>query len=538
MSIKDGKVKIYFATHRNRLVVGGLMAIQFVLTFVLAVSLAGQIIWPEQGKAAAGTPMQLSYEGRLTDSSGNALGGTGQPYCYRFSIYDSASAGNKLWPGGTPTQTISTTTDGVFNAVIGQADTLSSSVFDFSTTSTSYLNVEVNTATSTCGGTWEALTPRQPILSSAYALQANNVYGAYLKTDTVNGRVQVGTGAGAATPIYLGLDVKNVSESIGQSCSTNGLMWYNSASSQALVCSAGSIARLGNVSTTSINSLQTNTGTPISNGTVVFSNGNGVTFGAAGSTITASVAGAGGAATAFMPAYPLGTTSQTMGAIGATTGSAWFFPVVLPNAVQFNVLRMMESASYVSSTTAGSQTISSVFGIYSNNAGTLSLISSNSFSLAISNSSVSATFSYASTTATTGYGYTSVGFTTTANIQSSFGTNAYRIVGMQFGNTMSLPAGVYWLGMLQRQSTSGYAGGLSTAYVGNSLNISALQSVAGLGDTQNTSNYTLRAPYGGFGVYTSTGSAGYLGTALPSSAFMSGIANSISVMPLVSFIST
>jgi hypothetical protein len=236
--------------------------------------------------------------------------------------------------------------------------------------------------------------------------------------------------------------------------------------------------------------------------------------------------------------YPLGTTSQTQGALGATTNSAWFFPVIIPNSVQFNVLKLIQSASWVSSTIAGSQTISSTFGIYSNNAGTLSLISSNSYSLGISNSSVSATFSYPNGTSTSGYAYTSVGLTTTAAIQSSFGTNAYRIVGLQFGNTMSLAPGVYWLGVLQRQSTAGYVGGLSSALIGNSLNSAILQGVAQLGNVSNTTNFTNRFPFAGFGVYTSTGSAGYGGTALPSSAFMSGIAHTASVMPLMSFVST
>ncbi|KND48270.1 MAG: hypothetical protein AB197_00655 [Parcubacteria bacterium C7867-002] len=294
MSIQDGKVSLYVSRFSNRFVVTVLICIQVLLSVVLSISLASHLIWPEQSQAAAGTPMQVAYEGRLTDSSGNTLGGAGTLYCYRFSIYDAATSGTKLWPPGTPTQTIATTTDGVFNAVIGQADTLSSTVFDFSTTSTAYLQVEVNTTTSTCGGSWEALLPRQSILSSGYALQTNNVYGALLKTDTANNRVQIGTGAGTPSPAYLGLDFRNVADYVGQTCSTNGLMWYNSATSQALVCNGGVIQKIGTTGTTTLAAINANSGTPASAGTVVFSNGNGVTFGINANTITASVAAGGG----------------------------------------------------------------------------------------------------------------------------------------------------------------------------------------------------------------------------------------------------
>lgn len=191
MSIsKDGKVRLLFSKKSSAIFTGCLIFIQGILSVVLIISLAANLIWPENSVAAAGTPLQIAYEGRLTDSSGNALGGTGTSYCYQFSIYDSANGGNKLWPASTPATTTATTTDGVFSAVIGQADTLTSTVFDFSTTSIAYLQVAVNNAPTTCTGGWEPLSPRQQLLSSPYALTANNVYGSYLKTDTVNGRVQ------------------------------------------------------------------------------------------------------------------------------------------------------------------------------------------------------------------------------------------------------------------------------------------------------------------------------------------------------------
>lgn len=459
MSIKDGKVRIYFAAHRNRLMVGGLMLIQFVLTLVLSVSLAGQIVWPEQTKAAAGTPMQLSYEGRLTDSSGNALGGTGTPYCYRFSIYDSASGGNKLWPGGTPTQSISTTTDGVFNAIIGQADTLSSSVFDFSTTSTSYLNVEVNTATSTCGGTWESLTPRQPILSSAYALQANNIYGSYLKTDTVNGRVQVGTGAGAATPIYLGLDVKNVAEAVGQTCSTNGLMWYNSAISQALICEAGVMKGLGTAGTTTIAAVTANGATPISVGTVVLSNSNGVSFGVNGSTITASVNAAAGVTLSQWEPYMLATSTA---ATSLAPASAFFNTINLPDAVAISKVNLLRSfnfsvpaATSVASTGSEAYSFTQGFSVFTRqnyglSSTNLSYLTSASFGMTLqylyssTSQSLNASWVTNSTGGTSGFASSS----SNANLSSLWTGLKYVRVPL----VTTLTAGEYWLG--QQYSTT------------------------------------------------------------------------------------
>lgn len=478
MSINDGKVKLYISKHRNMLVIGVLMGLQVFLSVVLSISLAGHIIWPEHSRAAAGSPMQIAYEGRLTDSSGNALGSTGTLYCYRFSIYDAATSGNKLWPGGTPAQTTATTTDGVFNAIIGAADTLTSSVFDFSTTSTAYLQVDVNQTTSTCGGTWEALSPRQPVLSSAYALQSANVYGALLKTDTVNNRVQVGTGAGAASPVYLGLDVRNAADYVGQTCSTNGLMWYNSATTQALVCNNGIINRLGNAGTTTIAAINTNSGTPASVGTVNFSNSNNVTFGINGNTITASASFAGGAGNtlSFYEPFPfLGSTSLSQFA-----GSSHLIePFILPQAISGGFLRFPVSMSLGSTTfTTGA----AGYGSQVSQVNTMNVviytrgIGANSLSLqSLMSTSVGWTFqiSYSGTASTHSVSYNLSypydGFTT-QNTQMTTnqpaGSSAVNEVPAATSNfqglryfdmpfATSLGAGVYYIDIMRNSTTGG-----------------------------------------------------------------------------------
>lgn len=144
--------------------------------------------------------------------------------------------------------------------------------------------------------------------------------------------------------------------------------------------------------------------------------------------------------------------------------------------------------------------------------------------------------SYPSQTNTAGYTYTTLSGSTTAQIQSLFGTAGNRIVEMVFGNSMSLSQGIYWLGIHQRQSTVGYAGGLSSAMVGNAMN--STTAVGAIG--QSTAKFTSNSAYhlGAHGVYSSTGSANYSGTNLPASMMLSAFNNNINVIPLITFMST
>src|SRR3989344_1561363 len=121
---------------------------------------------------AAGTPSIFSYQGRLTNASGDLLGGSGTTYYFKFSIWNVTTGGtsctNRLWPGSDPSSVSATVRQGVFNVNI---DTSS---YNFNTNSTIYLQVEIS---STSGGTFETLSPRQQISSAVFAQIAGAVSG-------------------------------------------------------------------------------------------------------------------------------------------------------------------------------------------------------------------------------------------------------------------------------------------------------------------------------------------------------------------------
>lgn len=251
MSIQNDKIVFDKKLKSGRGLVWFLGALEVGLTVILAFVIATTKIFSPSASSAPGITQNLSYQGRLTDASGNALGGTGTNYCFRFSIYDAVSGGNKLWPSGTPGTTTLNVISGVFNASIGGVDTLD---YNFYPTSSVYLNVDVYTVTSTCtGGSWETLAPRQEILATGYSIAAENVYGDLLKTDIASSLVQIGTGAGVSSSSVekLGFDVANTAENVGvgTTCTPNGSVWYNSNASntQALICENGTVRAITGV---------------------------------------------------------------------------------------------------------------------------------------------------------------------------------------------------------------------------------------------------------------------------------------------------
>jgi hypothetical protein len=488
---------------RRKAVLFFVLAAEAILSFFVYVSLSAHILWPEKSKAATGVANVLSYEGRLMDASGNPLGGTGEPYCFRFSIYDAQSGGTKLWPTGTPATTTATTTDGVFNALVGQADTLD---YNFYTSDTTYLNVDVYTATSTNGtncfsGSWETLSPRQRIAATGYARSAENVYSSLLRTDVSNSRTQIGSGVGGGSPIMFGLDVKNTNDYVGQSCTTSGTLWYNSAISKALVCENGVIQTVSNSgATTTIAAINANAGTPATTGTIVFSNSNNVSFGINGNTITASVNGGGGT----VSQYPILPTQWTYsgipytGSSGAggnsslTTASAMIFPMALNGAVSYNEVRvpLLLSVTSASTNSNWSFTGGASLALYTKNAGTLSLLSSftnefrATYGSAANSTQASATYQFS-------YGQ-GAQTQSSSNSTNNAAGNLWTIVSgtkywpMLNGYDNSLSAGQYFAALIVSYRTSSVAWAHLSSYGNMSVaNSTALQLGYATASTRN-----------------------------------------------------
>jgi hypothetical protein len=232
----------------------------------------------------------------------------------------------------------------------------------------------------------------------------------------------------------------------------------------------------------------------------------------------------------FVPNMPASTGTQSHGAMGTSSASMFLHPIILPGPIAFNAIRLLLSYSVVSSTISGQQSLSSSWGLYSNNASTLSLISSFSLSQAWTQSSVTGTVSFATSSNSAGYTYNTSSFSASALGQSLFGTANPRLVDLVFGASMSLTPGLYWLGLLQRQSSSSANIGISSARYGNVFNTQGTNALPLGLSAANTTNFLGRFP--GLGVYTVTQ------TSVPAAIPLTQIAHSITNMPLLSFTST
>ncbi|TSC88795.1 MAG: hypothetical protein G01um10143_692, partial [Parcubacteria group bacterium Gr01-1014_3] len=125
---------------------------------------------------AAAVPTILGYQGRLANASGDLLGSSsGTTYYFKFSIHNASSDGSQLWPT-TPTEVAATVRSGVFNVNIGDVGNGYPDVLnlDFSSNPNLYLEVKVS---SSSGGSFQTLSPRQLISSAAFAQLANAVSG-------------------------------------------------------------------------------------------------------------------------------------------------------------------------------------------------------------------------------------------------------------------------------------------------------------------------------------------------------------------------
>jgi hypothetical protein len=304
MSISINGIKFY-SIRRNKLFGFFYSLSEGILSALLVITLASNLLFPQRVEAvSSGISSILSYQGRLTDASGNALTGT---YCVRFSLYDDSVVGApdvKLWPAGTPTSNSVTVTNGIFDIGVGVADSLSS--FDFDANLTPYLNIEVNVTPTTCSGSWENLGPRQRVDAVGYARSAYNLYGGQARLGT-------GAGAGSGSEKLLKLDIVNVAENVGDNCATlgSGVLWYNSNKSRAYVCENNLVQEIGNKATI-VGIQEASAGSAISSGTVQFSGVNGVSVSQNGQTLSVSGLNAAGVSNIGNTAGTSGTKTGTI----------------------------------------------------------------------------------------------------------------------------------------------------------------------------------------------------------------------------------
>ncbi len=238
------------------------------------------------------------------------------------------------------------------------------------------------------------------------------------------------------------------------------------------------------------------------------------------------------------------------------TGSLFVFPVTARNNLAFNQIVLINQLSLVTSATGAiNNTYISKFGLYSMSGNTLSLITSNSFSMEATLNSRSFSMYYPTTTYSNGYSYGSFPFgrniSTTGEMSSYLSGSRY--VGLNFNRPIRLDEGVYWVGILSQRSTAGSSTfGLSNVgIVGQVINqINSVGSVSGLlplgiAATQWTNINTHTTGWFGrhiIGFVTQTAITNQLGSAIPDAITISALggvaaASTVSILPSVSFVS-
>jgi len=217
-----------------------------------------------QALGATGVPEILNHQGRLLNSSGDLLGGAGTNFCFQFSIWDVSTAGtrnpNQLWPAAfaVPSTMTVSVTNGVFDVGIGDTgaggDTLD---YNFQDNDTVYLNVEVATLVgATCAAgdgaeVFETLSPRQRILSSGFAINANTILGFTPAQSATGSQIPVlssGNLALGGTDPQLNVTGSNTLTFQG-GAGTGAIQFFSSANS---ITSAGALTIAGGLSSTSL----------------------------------------------------------------------------------------------------------------------------------------------------------------------------------------------------------------------------------------------------------------------------------------------
>ena len=271
------------------------------------------VVTAAPAQAVAGIPYRINFQGRLADSTGSAL--PDGLYNIKFRLFDAASSGTNLWEEDrviTGTDDRVQVTNGLFNVQFGALTALPANVF--ATSSQRYLEVELpSTTTNTCATngcaafTEGPFTPRQPLASSPYAYNADNLDGLdstqFARTDAAN------TLTGTQLFKTTAFDIQNSAGSITalSADTANGRIGINKTSPSYTLDVAGDINTTGVLRVAGVaGSSTTCTGGNVLQNPVV-----------SGGIITAGTCVAPGGNSTLQEAYD---NSGTPASIGLTTG--------------------------------------------------------------------------------------------------------------------------------------------------------------------------------------------------------------------------
>jgi hypothetical protein len=219
----------------------------FLGAFLLILTLASSVLLSSNQASAA--PGKINYQGRLTDAAGAAKP-DGQ-YNMKFRIYDTLSGGSVIWSEVRETTSRVTVTNGQFNVQLGDVTPIPPSAF---ASDTRYFEIELPTpATATCStaacGTYTegAMTPRQPVASSAYALTAED-------SDTLDGLDSMAFAQVSSTNTFTGTNLfkntTNSSTAFGvQRADSTSLFNINTSTSAVSIGQGGASPVFGKVTT-------------------------------------------------------------------------------------------------------------------------------------------------------------------------------------------------------------------------------------------------------------------------------------------------
>ena len=189
---------------------------------------------PTSAAANQTIPYLINFQGRLTDNNGNVE--SDGSYNIKFRLYTVATGGSSVWEEdhiyASSTDNRVSIQDGLFDIQLGTITAISPSLFNEYTEGNLYLEVELPTpATANCNTngcqSWTegAMTPRQPLSSSPYAFNSQDLDGLDSSAFGQITAANIWTGTNQFTP------TSGVALTVEPAASTNGLVVDNSSGS-------------------------------------------------------------------------------------------------------------------------------------------------------------------------------------------------------------------------------------------------------------------------------------------------------------------